>query len=113
MFSWRKTKPAKMKVADSSPKFVDGKVAVCRWTHPEGKRRVYLIARKDGLFGRWSEFFSDAEFEMCWIQDDASGSFYDSEETAVSEIHSAYPWSRDVVREDCSHVGQTGRPGRP
>jgi hypothetical protein len=75
-------------------------VAVCRWTHPDGKHRVYLIARRDGLFGRWGEHFSDEEFEMCWIQDDTGGSFYDSEETAVTEIHVAYPWSRDVAREE-------------
>src|ERR1035438_7515105 len=98
MLSWLKRKPKRTeaRVTDRWPKFIDSLVAVCRWTHPQGKQRVYLIARGDGLFGRWSEFFSDAEQEMCWIQSATGGSFYDTEETAVSEIHSAYPWSREV-----------------
>jgi hypothetical protein len=36
---------------------------------------------------------------MSWIQEDAGGSFYDSEETAISEIHSTYPWTKDVALE--------------
>jgi hypothetical protein len=48
----------------------------------------------------FSQFFSDEEFERCWIQENAGGSFYDSEEVAVREIHAAFPWSRDIKRED-------------
>ncbi len=33
------------------------------------------------------------------MQDDAGGSFYDSEETATQEIHSTYPWTEDVEPE--------------
>jgi hypothetical protein len=88
------------KVSDTWPIFIHGNVAVSRWTHPDGKRRVYLIARGDGLFSRCSEHFSNDEFEMCWISDDVGASVYDSEETAVREIHSTYPWSREVVREE-------------
>ena len=46
----------------------------------------------------YSEFFSDEEFEHCWIPERAGGSFYDSEEIAVREIHADFPWSRDVTR---------------
>ena len=81
------------------PTFVDGKRAICRWIHPDGKRRVFLLSRSDGLFARWSEYFSEEEFEMCWVADDMGGSFYDSQETAVREIHFAYPWSVAVPLE--------------
>jgi hypothetical protein len=74
--------------------------AVSRWTSQDRKHRVYLIARHDGGFSCYSEFFSDEEFEHCWIQERAGGSFYDSEEIALREIHAAFPWSRDVTRED-------------
>ena len=73
---------------------------ICRWTSSDGKHRVYLIARHDGGFMPFSQYFSDEEFEHCWIQEHAGGSFYDSEEIAVREIHAAFPWSRDVKRED-------------
>ena len=82
------------------PTFIHGNVAVCRWTHPDGQRRVYVISRGDGLFSRWSEHFSDHEDETNWISDDVGASVYDSEETAVREIHSVYPWSREVAREE-------------
>ena len=42
------------------------------------------------------EFFSDDEYERCWLDDDRGSSFYDSEETAVHDIHGAFPWTRDV-----------------
>ena len=48
----------------------------------------------------YSEFFSDEGFEHCWIPERAGGSFYDSEEIAVREIHADFPWSRDVTREN-------------
>jgi hypothetical protein len=52
-------------VSDEWPIFIHGNVAVSRWTHPDGRGRVYLIARGDGLFSRWSERFSTDEDEMC------------------------------------------------
>jgi hypothetical protein len=51
------------------------------------------------MFGRWSEYFSEDEFEMCWVADDMGGSFYDSQDTAVREIHSAYPWAASIRPE--------------
>lgn len=73
---------------------------VCRWTSSDRKHRVYLIVRHGGGFMPFSESFSDEEFEHCWIQEHAGGSFYDSEEIAVREIHGAFPWSREVIREN-------------
>jgi hypothetical protein len=60
---------------------------------------VYLIARGDGLFSLCSEHLSHDDLEMYWIADDQGASIYDSEETAVREIHSRYPWSTEVSRE--------------
>lgn len=61
---------------------------------------MYLIARHDGGFSSYSQYFSDAEFEHRWIQEHAGGSFYDSEEIALREIHGDFPWSREVRREE-------------
>jgi hypothetical protein len=85
-------------IPGSWPRFGAG-VAKRRWTHPSGKERVYLISRHDGLFVYASEYFSDAEFEHCWIPEGVGKSFFDSEPTAVRELHVAYPWSRDVSPE--------------
>jgi hypothetical protein len=97
--SWFTKKHTPPKIPSIWPSFVDGKEPIRRWTHPDGKRRVFLIARRDGMFGRWSEYFSEEEFEMCWVPDDRGGSFYDSQDAAVSEIHSAYPWAAAVRPE--------------
>jgi hypothetical protein len=85
--------------SDAWPVFVDSMRATMCWMHPDRTRRVFLIERTDGTFSKWSEYFSDHEFEMCWIQEDAGGSFYDSEETAIREIHSTYLWTQDVDPE--------------
>jgi hypothetical protein len=61
---------------------------------------VYLIARHDGLYCYGGYYFSDAEFENCWIAQGTGGSFFDSVEIAVREIHAAWPWSRLVDREN-------------
>jgi hypothetical protein len=91
-------KPTK-EIHDYWPKYVAGR-AICRWTHPSGKERVYLIARTDGLYSYGGMQFSDAEFEHCWIQQGAGSSFFDSEATAIREIQAAWPWSRTVNREN-------------
>ena len=79
--------------------FEIGRVA-CRWTHPNGKQRVYLIARHDEGFACGSEYYSDDEFEHCWIRQGSEGGFYGSEEIAAREIHGLFPWSREVIREE-------------
>ena len=79
------------------------------WTHPGGKHRVFLVARQDGRFSKHSQVFSDDEFEMCWIQEDVGGSFYDSEDTAVAEIHASFPWSSELEpeRHKAEHASAT------
>jgi hypothetical protein len=86
-------------IHDYWPNYVAGR-AICRWTHPGGKERVYLISRADGLYSYGRMEFSDAEFENCWIPQGTGGSFFDSEEIAVREIHAACPWSLTVNREN-------------
>ena len=84
---------------DDWPVFIHGNLAVARWTHFNGKQRIYLIARGNGLFAQWSEHLTADE--TAWVMDDdPCSSIYDSEETAVREINSIYPWSREVPRED-------------
>jgi hypothetical protein len=84
-------------------RFVMGS-AVCRWTSQDRKHRVYLTARNDGAFSCASEYFSDDEFEKCWVSAGVDGSIFGSEEIAVREIHASYPWSRDAAREERQDV---------
>jgi hypothetical protein len=98
MIKWFTNRRPK-KIPDIWQIFEIGNV-VCRWTHPDGKERVYMIARHDGGFACGSEDYSDDEFEHCWIRRGSEGSFYGSEEIAVREIHGSFPWARNVIREE-------------
>jgi hypothetical protein len=53
--------------------FAYGHVAIARWTDAQGERRVYLIARGDGLFSFWGEYFCKDPEEMCWLPDNVRG----------------------------------------
>jgi hypothetical protein len=97
MFKWL-TKRQTRKIPDTWATFEIGRV-VCRWTHTDGKERVYLIARHDGDFSIGSEDFSDDPHEWCWIHRGAGG-VYASEEIGVREIYGAFAWSREVLREE-------------
>jgi hypothetical protein len=99
MFLWFKKQRKAESIPTTWSRFVMG-AAVCRWTHPDGKQRIYMVARNDGGFECGSEYYSDDEHEHCWIPQGSGGSIYGSEEIAVKEIHSSFPWSRDVARED-------------
>lgn len=92
---------------DSWPSFVDGRVALARWVHPNGKNRVFLIRRGDGRFSKYSEQFSEEEFEMCWLPDERGGSLYDSIETAERNVVLEYPWTGEVKKEANQSVGPT------
>jgi hypothetical protein len=91
--------PPKARGREDWPAFVMGRRAILRWTHPDGKHRAYVIARDDDHFMKWSEFFSDDEFENCWIAEDMGGSFYNSEATAIREVHGAFPWTQELQPE--------------
>ena len=99
MFKKSKPRNRGKEAPDTWPQYTMGK-AICRWTHPSGKQRVYLIARADGLFCHGSMCFSDEEFEHCWIPEGTGGSFFDSRETAIREIQSSWPWSQTVSAEE-------------
>ena len=103
MLNWLKRYKPEVNIPNTWAKFVIG-AAVGRWTHADGKHRVYLIARNDGGFSCGSEHFSDDESEKCWIPEGAGGSIFASEEIAVREIGFLYPWSRDVAREERQDV---------
>jgi hypothetical protein len=90
----------KQPIPDTWPVYIHGNVAIARWTHPDGERRIYLIARGDGLFSHDGEYFNNDEDTMCWISDNVRPGLCDSEQIAVKEIHATYPWSRSVMRED-------------
>jgi hypothetical protein len=91
---------AKQQISDTWPIFSYGHVVIARWTHPEGKHRVYLIERSDGLFSYSGERFLDDPTEMCWTPDNVHTGLYDSEQIAIREILATYPWSCNVPREE-------------
>ncbi|MGE5111841.1 MAG: hypothetical protein ACM3JB_13350 [Acidobacteriaceae bacterium] len=80
-----------------------GRQAFCRWTDVQKKRRIYLITLPDGFFTLWTGHFSDDALEMSWIDDTQGASYYDSEQTAIADIHARFPWSRDVAPEFPPH----------
>lgn len=95
----KKTPLTKARGREDWPAFVMGRRAILRWIHPDGKHRAYVIARDDGHFMKWSEFFCADEFENCWIPEDMGGSFYDSEVTAIREVHGGFPWTQELQPE--------------
>ena len=97
------------KIPDSWPSFADGRRALARWIHPNGKGRVFLVQRSDGHYSKYSEIFSEEEFEMCWLPEERSGSLYDSIETAEHNIAVEYPWTNEVKKEP----NQTPEPTAP
>jgi hypothetical protein len=84
---------------DAWPWYVNGKRSLACWTDQECKHRIFLIERPDGNFEIVSEFFSEDEYEMCWLLTDRGNSICDSEETAVREIHGRFPWTINVEPE--------------
>ncbi len=82
---------------DDWPNFANGKRPLARWTSTDRTLRIFLIANPDGTFGSRSEYFSNDQYALCWMEYSGGASIYDSEDTAAREIHDAYPWTRDVV----------------
>ena len=96
---FRKKKAWLRERSNAWPRFMDGMTPIACWTHPDGDHRVFLVSRRDGTFTKYSEFFSHDKFENCWVPEDSGGSFFDSEDTAIREIHGQFPWSKDVEPE--------------
>ena len=91
------------------PRFVHGNRAILCWIDPDRTKRLFLVARRDGTFSVDSWFFSEDKYEMCWIPNTQGKSLYDSEETAVREIHATNPWTRDVEPIAMNVAGDDGR----
>jgi len=99
------------KIPDAWPVFVDGRKLLARWIHPDGKSRVFLVARSDGLFSKCSERFSEEEFEWCWLPDERGGGLYDTAQTAEKNIRLEYPWVAQVKKE-ANHTTEPLSPSR-
>ena len=78
------------------PAFTDQRKFTKVWVKTDKAERVFVYKNNDGTWGHWGEYFSDHEAEMCWIQNDMGGHYYDTEETAIKEVHASYPWSKEI-----------------
>ena len=59
----------------------------------ERNRRAIIFQRDDGTFGFFEEYFSDDEYEHCWIpQFPASECRCDSLESVTREVYGRVPW---------------------
>ena len=81
---------------DELPAFTDQRTFKKVWVKVDKTERVFIYINDNGTWGHWGEYFSDHDAEMCWIQDDMGGHYYDTEETAIKEVHASYPWSKDI-----------------
>ena len=82
--------------SDAWPKYVDRSRPILCWTNFDDDERVFLIERADGHFTSEYQYFSDHEFEMCWIAS-GSTSIYDSAEAVMREIGVKFPWTKNIV----------------
>jgi hypothetical protein len=106
-FKKKPTRPWPPVRSDNWPRYVDGRVPIACWTHPSGDERVFLIRRREGTYTTDAEWFSNEEFEMCWIGS-GSSSIYDTEETARWELSAQYPWTNDVEAKALDAEQSTG-----
>jgi len=81
---------------DELPAFTDQRTFKKVWVKVDKTERVFIYINDDGTWGHWGEYFSDHDAEMYWIQNDMGGHYYDTEETAIKEVHASYPWSKDI-----------------
>lgn len=93
--------------SSSWPSFVNGQVAIRRWTHPDGNDRVYLIKRADGGFTLEAERLIFEEMAVTnstdgyvWVPTNRFASHFDPEEIAIREIHLRYPWTQEMTPEN-------------
>ncbi len=56
------------------------------------KRRIVIFRRDDGHWSFVEEYFSEREFEMCWIPVRGSISICDTRETALREARISVDW---------------------
>ena len=56
------------------------------------KQRVVIFRRQNGNFGFVKEYFSQDEFEMCWMPRSRNISFFDTLEIALHEVYGRVDW---------------------
>ena len=97
LFFWRRNR------ANDPPtewkSWVPGDSLIMRWVSDDQRERIYAVRRPDGIFSFRSEYYSDDKHERCWVPVDMGGSFYNSLETTLVEIHSQFPWTKDTEPE--------------
>jgi len=65
--------------------------------HPDGKRRVDIIHRQDGMFGFEEWKFSAAERENCWIPEKKdTATLTDSFDRALYEAQGRIAWMKEL-----------------
>ena len=84
------------KYTESIPTFSDNRKLTKVWLKSDNTERVFIFENTNDTWGLWGDYFSDHEAEMCWCTNDMGGHFYDSEETAIKELKSSYPWAKEV-----------------
>ena len=58
----------------------------------EQKQRVIIFQRQNSSFGFVEEYFSEHEFEMCWLPRSRNISFFDTLEIALREVYGRVDW---------------------
>jgi hypothetical protein len=95
-------KTEKSSLDDRWPTFA-GKTAIAKWVDSNKAHQVFLLKREDGLFSIWAERAEVHECEVCGKEPywgpTQYGSFYDSRETAIAEIHAMHQWTVGITPE--------------
>lgn len=60
------------------------------------KRRVVIYQNENGQFSFAVEYFSEDEYEMCWLPISRNISFFCSLEVALREVYSRVEWLVDM-----------------
>ena len=84
------------KYTENLPNLISSRTLVKAWVRADNTERVFIYKNRDNTYGLRGEYFSDHEAEMCWVPDDMGGHFYDSEETALNELKTSYPWAKEI-----------------
>lgn len=84
--------------ANRWPRFVNA-VALGRWTHLDGKLRVFLLQRTDGSWSYSTEMWVEDEFAKCWTPGSEHGGLFGTDAIALTEIHAAFPWTSHIEME--------------
>jgi hypothetical protein len=89
---------AETELPDETPKETDTIIQTIY--SGDKKHQVSIFQRPNGTFGFAEGYFSEDEFEMCWIHD-KHGSIFDTFNTAQREVYSRVDWliGKDIPTE--------------